>query len=258
MKFEAVYTQFFNSDEASREFLWEIFYTMTGNSLKLSEYVVAFIDILGAKKMMKSDDEGFLNEIYDVYNRTKKAIKDFESLYGSLGDKIFSDNILLAYKVDENLFKSFWRICEFSSALQAEFLKKNIRIRGGISFGSFFIDGLLCWGDALVRAYQLESQVAIYPRIICDYKFYENFSPDEHELHSSLSTDFDGVDYIDYLHRYIDYQDRKELEEFINDVKKELNDCEDDKIRQKLLWHKNYLNSKLAAIKEQQPVRQFR
>lgn len=64
---------------------------------------------------------------------------------------------------EENAFLS---IIFFSALLQLNMWINNLLVRGGISCGNFFSDERMIWGNALLRAYKLEDQIAIYPRII--------------------------------------------------------------------------------------------
>ena len=74
----------------------------------------------------------------------------------------------------------------------------DLLVRGGISFGDFFSDERMKWGNALIRAYKLEDQIAIYPRIIVEPEIAEiiklMMKPDKGRL---LCTDFDGIYFID-------------------------------------------------------------
>lgn len=49
----------------------------------------------------------------------------------------------------------------------------NLLARGGISCGNFFKDERMIWGNALIQAYKLEGQIAIYPRIIVEPEIAE-------------------------------------------------------------------------------------
>lgn len=53
----------------------------------------------------------------------------------------------------------------------------GLLVRGGISCGSFFSDERMIWGNALIRAYALEGQIAIYPRIIVGTEIAKVINP---------------------------------------------------------------------------------
>ena len=105
----------------------------------------------------------------------------------------------------------------------------------------------MLWGTALIRAYEIESTIAIYPRIILDpnlvgaVKLFESKG-----LQEWVSQDVDSLLFVNYI------QDRimKEKESFlplllyrIEEAEEMLIDADGNlKVQQKILWHLNYLN----------------
>ena len=137
---------------------------------KLQEHIVAFIDVLGSKEAIKKDEEKSLKVMYYSYT---EAIKLFDYLFENKQIKprvkIFSDNIVVAVsRYGESGHGAFCAVVMLSAIIQVEFLKHGLLTRGGIASGSFFCDELMVWGKGLVKAYSLESTVAIYPRVIID------------------------------------------------------------------------------------------
>ena len=55
-----------------------------------------------------------------------------------------------------------------SAIIQVQFLKHGLLTRGGIASGSYFVDDMMVWGTALVKAHSLENSIAVYPRIVVD------------------------------------------------------------------------------------------
>lgn len=152
--------------------------------LEYKEYVIAFIDILGTKEKTKNDNGDFLNKVHSVVTDTTdftKYVSEKDILLN--GDKvitkIFSDNIVFAIpNNDENIC----RIMELSTALSQILIAEcNCFCRGAITVGNLFIDENIVLGPALNEAYYLESNIAIYPRIVfsdnainCLKSIYEN------------------------------------------------------------------------------------
>ena len=142
---------------------------MNEKKYKTSEYVVAFIDILGASNAIKTNDSSSLNVVHKIYDG---AIRSFEPMnsrkeFYKPKIKIFSDNIVVAVPYDDThtLENAFLAVCIMSSLIQIDFLANGWLTRGGITEGSFFIDETMVWGKALMDAYQLESTVAYFPRV---------------------------------------------------------------------------------------------
>lgn len=54
----------------------------------------------------------------------------------------------------------------FVGFFQAIALEKGYTTRGGLSNGSYFLNDILIWGNALVQAVVIEEDKAIYPRVV--------------------------------------------------------------------------------------------
>lgn len=112
---------------------------------------------------------------------------------------IFSDNIILSNEIVEGEEeRAFFSVIFFSALLQVNMWVNDLLVRGGISCGDFFSDDRMIWGNALIRAYKLEGQIAIYPRIIVEPEIADiiklMMKPDKGRL---LCEDFDGIYFID-------------------------------------------------------------
>lgn len=173
-----------------------------GNEFKTEKYIVAFIDVLGAKEFMKEDSDGILNKVHNVYT---ESIKLYTKYYGKISDevniRIFSDNIVVYCRCGKiNNLTALKITTMLSAIIQVNFLKYDILVRGGISKGDFFADEVMIWGNALSNAYILESEVAVYPRIVIDNSLSEIFPECGIDELKKLFITFDN----DYLY-FVDY-----------------------------------------------------
>lgn len=151
------------------------------NDEAYSEKIVAFIDVLGSKKRLyaseKPKDVIICAAWMKYFEEQSKANED------SLRISMFSDCMyVLADK------KDIQTVCRVLSALAINLLFANIRyeneenckaidcfkLRGGITYGKIYVpntnelaSGMLL-GPAIARAYELESKLAVYPRIVVD------------------------------------------------------------------------------------------
>lgn len=224
---------------------------------ELQEHIVAFIDILGSTEAIKEDEENLLKAMHDSYT---KAIKLFDYLFENkqikLKVKIFSDNIVIAVThVRESGHSAFCAVVMLSAIIQVEFLKHGLLTRGGISTGSFFCDDLMVWGKGLVKAYSLESTVAIYPRIIIDPELIGELGLIREdcpfkETQKWIAQDKDSLFIVDYINEWLKNRDlfafgimemvEKKMGEFAGDIK----------ICQKWLWLYKYANNKIFSMIE--------
>ncbi len=110
---------------------------------KISEYIVAFIDILGASEKIKQNSNESLNTVHFVYEESLRKAEIIYSAEEVVGlkpiIKIWSDNIVVAVPViKENYAEALFSILVLSTVMQSEFLVHNYLVRGGISVGDFF------------------------------------------------------------------------------------------------------------------------
>ncbi len=154
--------------------------------------IVAFIDILGFKQLIKESTQNpekiiliqqilnFLkrNEVTDINNwgidfieieedAQKKTLTDFEIL-NDTSCTCFSDSMVVSVlynksKVNEIISTLISNL----SYIGAILIKFGILLRGGITFGNLIHtnQGILM-GQAFIDAYELESKYAKFPRII--------------------------------------------------------------------------------------------
>ena len=226
---------------------------------KVKEYVVAFIDVLGAKKEIQQDVNDSLNIVHKTYN---EAIDFLSTLYSGKIDilkpqiKIFSDNIVVAVPTDiKGRPAALMSVMIYSGMIQHHFLHHKYLVRGGISLGDFFVDDVMLWGTALTRAYEIESTIAIYPRIVLDPHLVGQMQLiNNKSLQNWVSQDIDRLFYINYLQKKImRYNSNfsplvimrlEEAEQLL------LAAGENIKVQQKVLWHLNYLRSCLEKDEE--------
>jgi hypothetical protein len=147
--------------------------------MKKEKHFVAFLDILGFKNLVTKNDEDKIAAYFEISNVLVKSWND------TLNKKSFkfynfSDSIVVLVPFSENkdeTAKLFKHLCIALAELQFHLCKKNIWLRGAISFGEMTLEEsqkenepqiTKLYGKPLIRAYELESGVAKYPRIILD------------------------------------------------------------------------------------------
>jgi hypothetical protein len=139
-------------------------------------HLVAFLDILGFSNICISSeasdgDREKLSEIFRYCNQIKES---FSTITGkeSIHSTIVSDSIVLTLKTEKekptiNEIRNF----VLAAGQFQYFLGENgFWLRGGISCGPLYVnlDEKQIVGPALIRAVNLEKNVAKYPRIVAD------------------------------------------------------------------------------------------
>lgn len=232
-------------------------------SRKTKQYIVAYLDILGATSRIndKSRQDDALNLLHNLYTMILElASKNGIKKYADIKFKIFSDNIIIAKEICSNDEKTNDDILILLNCV-SNFLCSSVGesvswlIRGGITIGDFYIDDTIVWGAALVRAYELEDKIAFYPRVVLDNSIVNALSKTNSDY---LRQDTDGLYFLNYMSIWS--FSGEIVQTAFEKMKSEAiqNDgTYPDKIFQKLCWHKNYVNRELD-LKNEKRDRKFR
>jgi len=147
----------------------------------------------------------------------------------SLGCKfrIFTDNIIIAVPVttSSDLEEELGIVITSLAEFQLHLARNGYFVRGGVSYGPFVMDEDVTFGGALLDAYQLESQKAVFPRIVFSENlaqvikhhlgFYTNSYKSPHNGY--LLRDVDGVIFLNYLYNPLGWSDGEELPEILRE-----------------------------------------
>lgn len=203
-------------------------------SVKVTEYYICYFDILGYKDLIKNLGENeFLQIVDKVVQETNKIINrriKFPDEILQLEYRIFSDNILMCYhipseaSIDKDDYYYYFPgkkvnysllylgiLMEQTISLQRIFIEKySILIRGVITTGTLYFSEDYVYGQGLIDAYQLENNIAKFPRIILSNKILDIlFTYDAEVLRFNripkINKVVDDIYFLDYLHEMNDY-----------------------------------------------------
>ena len=213
---------------------------------QVDRYIVAFFDVLGVKNKYKQDDISTLGDLWWInHYLLKEQFKNKKIVI-----KTFSDNFLLAIKTTElTQAEDFNDIGNVVGNLYSQCLRMyGILIRGAIVVGNMHIDENIVLGDALIKAYKLESEVAIYPRIIVDrelIKVKSNYSM-QYSLSGALFQDADLQWCLNGLRFCNELMEKSFKPYLVSNITKQYelaNKTNDDRVLSKINWVINYVNS---------------
>lgn len=141
---------------------------------KYEECYIAFLDMLGFKKLINDSSCDEIAEIFSKFSNRKplKAAyfrgKDIisENTADALKVKVMSDSI--CFYIDVNVTNALLCIIMSCMNFQYELYKNDIPIflRGAIVRGNLYVNKDVIFGPGLTQAYLLEENNAKYPRII--------------------------------------------------------------------------------------------
>jgi hypothetical protein len=240
--------------------------------------ILTHIDIMGFKRLIdESQKDPHSKRVNDISNtlktiRTQTSVDGRPTKRGKPASRFeainFSDlTVRVSYiSQDELLLEALeWELTHLATA-QYQLAVQGILIRGGVSYGDIYIekfptevlghDASIIFGPALVSAYELESTIAVFPRIVIHpelmVEVHRNpaFISDEH-----IRRGEDGTYFIDYL-RGECYRGPYTMDDVDNLLQrhkdivllklKELNG--EQRLKQKALWLALYHNSTIKEM----------
>lgn len=232
--------------------------------IKNTMSVIAFLDILGGKELINKDADESLNLVYTCYKNAIQRYKEMANSRLPLSQiNIFSDNISISCPIEddfENTYDCIISVILLCMVLTIQFWAHGLLVRGGITIGNCFADDFMVWGKALVRAYEIESTIAIYPRIVIDPLTDEIFDLlAKSENKKMICKDLDDLYFIDILYSKQFSVTLPFLEQLIDDNQKRIDNLAEDNLkeRQKLKWLQNYFYEKYDYAKKQSLITEF-
>lgn len=195
-------------------------------SLRYRPAVVTFLDILGFGQLVKQESASKVQEVLAVVS--KFVAKVSRNPYSPQAFA-FSDSIVRVRHIDglNALHPTgllFSEILDIVHA-QAELVPHNVILRGAITVGEIYADGSTVFGPALVRAYELETKTALYPRVVIDPHALNQLRQDaalraEHHsvkeevqcVRDLLRRGENGSWFVDYLHSFSPELDEPAME----------------------------------------------
>lgn len=238
------------------------------------EAMVTYIDIIGFKNLVLSKPFDDVFKTLRIFHRQSTDDKEIDSTVDANDSQViqFSDSTIFIRWLDSRINEGFRTGLMFNEILdllhiQGELINHGICIRGGISIGDAYYDGKNLFGPAFIRAYNLESEYAIFPRIVIDpeliIKLLEddrlrsdhNSQTNEYEsIRALLEKGSDGLYYINYLEAFMsEIDDQANVPIFITNHKNIILDKlkgekRIDKISNKYLWMAIYHNNKVHRL----------
>ncbi len=156
--------------------------------IKYEEKLVAFLDVIGFKRIVNSNEISLLERYYTII---KNQLKDLQSIKNEIDSFIVSDSIIL---ITGTNISNFTSMLISIAKIQAILGTQNIWLRGGISIGKLHFDknSPLIVGEGLINAYLLEEKLANVPRILIDTKIINHFSTSKSAMTKDLNCKFNG------------------------------------------------------------------
>jgi hypothetical protein len=163
----------------------------------------AYVDVLGFRNLIRELDAGKLDEtaMTDLFYSMQEA--PFEvprhAQEADLKRQSISDAICISTTPTIHGFQ--WLALSLS-ALTANLLRRGYFVRGGLVKGKLSHSGEVVFGSALVRAYELESTVALYPRVMMTREVaadIQHYAKEDSQIGQYVRQAEDGPYYFHFL-----------------------------------------------------------
>jgi hypothetical protein len=267
-------------------------------NLKYEKRIIAFIDILGFRELIKDSEKNpaTLEKIYEVINYFKnwekpeswnlKTIEIEEDAQKNglanfdLSNKsictCFSDSIIVSIKIsDGDINALLSTLIANISYIGSYIIQKGILFRGAITIGNIIHqDNGIILGQGFIDAYNLESKLAIFPRIVVSDKLIKELNypleakRNRYPYHQYLTRDKDGCigfNQLKYFEVVQSWTEMKEdiLKDALDKTRKVIIDGLDysfelPSVHSKYQWLKNEYNSLIILTDNiKQPIKEL-
>ena len=133
------------------------------------ESCVAFVDLLGATALLRRLTDKELRRLLAALRDGVGTFDCFDAYEGPARVVTFSDNIAACLPLDSSQIDGGvgWQVIA-AGQFQRNLALNGYFARGGITIGKVYADDSTVLGPGLVAAYELETEVAIEPRVVLD------------------------------------------------------------------------------------------
>lgn len=216
--------------------------------IQYTNYCVAYLDILGFKNVVATEDASTIHEIFSNVRFAKRLVSGgtkesdaFAGIRAKTKFYFFSDSIVCAIPMEEPL--ALEMVASNCMLLQHALWSRGIQvwIRGGIAIGNLYCEQREVFGPALVEAYTLESTRAKYPRIVMTEQTYiQGIANTDNKQDISFifqtHSDLRMVESLKYFSMY-----EPDFTRLITSVEKAIQEETNPNVREKYIWIKeNY------------------
>ncbi len=233
--------------------------------------IIAYIDILGIKKHVQDEsneskkkllqllkifhDANSSYEPNKVFEKIQRGPISVEFVKTQLEISNFSDHVIFSALLSENCKHTqnnqINAVIEKIQEMSLRVLQIGFLIRGAITIGDMYHLGNSIIGKGLNEAVFLEENIAIYPRVIVSDDILKILNKNQTNgfltYNFILKKDFDGVTFIDFLHRHRHGDEASDIDlrqikfAIESEINKSIN-RKDVKTLTKLRWFANYFN----------------
>lgn len=230
-----------------------------GKQFNSQNHFIAYLDILGYKEIIKKPNGTMglalcINKYIEDAKETARKYFSEKDNGSEIKLKAFSDNIMICTE------KNWTILFAMIAVLQCRILVEDgIFIRGVLCVGELHIDKEFVCGQGIILAHEIESEIAIFPRVVIHDSF-ANAAKQQDNIPTATNTfeflanlpncsvDNDGYKYINYLLAACTMNnDEKKNSELLQQhreiIRTNLLSAGSERTKQKFQWCARYHNS---------------
>ena len=225
---------------------------MDNSEFEPSQHFIAYIDMLGYRAKIKEHGAAELaRSISKKFEESEQIIKENGDERKQIKWKAFSDNVLFCTE------ESCMPLIGLMAFFQIKMIQENLFVRGALCHSQLYFDEKFICGDGIILAHEIESEIAIFPRIILHQSyiraidnFYEHKPTSYPQFKAGIyQEDVDGQKFLDYLELVFDFFLNENINEMkiilsnhAEQIKNNLSRNTNERTLQKYHWAKNYHN----------------
>ena len=169
--------------------------------------VILYMDMLGFRNAILENDNGEekQNELVMVFPAMERILRDMfpddnpDGNNGSVRFLWMSDSFMLSSDLAD-VNDLLWYMFE----IQHDMLISDLPVRGALCIGRLYHEKNI-WGEALVRAVEIEETKSIYPRILVDEKDFVRLPiSEEYQKYFKSDSETPGYKYVEPISYYFD------------------------------------------------------
>ncbi len=235
------------------------------------EAVISYVDILGFKDIIdrSTSDPQHVKKVSDLLAAVRddlgyrpKGRRGGNTSFDFRAENFSDLTVRTRFISGSSTYKAAVQEIGYLARTQFELaVTEDVLIRGGICSGLIVSNSDVTFGPGLVKAYTLESEYAVYPRLVVDrdlVKLLLESDPDG-QAAQLLRRGDDGAYFVDYLFSALqrclwmdEHRDARRLasqhRDFILErIQKDLSTAH-ERVKQKLMWLALYHNSTLRRL----------
>lgn len=129
--------------------------------------LAALLDVIGYRNRLERDRESGRLDFKDALQRAMNVLSDVNE--ADYAYQAISDTIIITSVNVTDLAG----LLSVLKNVQLSFLREGLLVRGGVAYERHFKSNTITYSHALALAYQIQIDVAVYPRVVVDHNVIE-------------------------------------------------------------------------------------